>query len=138
MLLNDVIFALHAVFACVVTIIQCFIYERGTQAVSKPTKGILLGSLVLLVICLTLAIAKVLLFLDFLYICSYVKLFITLIKYIPQAYLNFRRKSTFGWSIGTILLDLTGGFLSIGQMFVLAYNESKYNAKTQFNTNGEF
>ena len=26
-LLNDVIFALHAVFACVVTIIQCFIYE---------------------------------------------------------------------------------------------------------------
>ena len=26
-LLNDVIFALHAVFACVITIIQCFIYE---------------------------------------------------------------------------------------------------------------
>jgi len=127
-LLNDVIFALHAVFACVITIIQCFIYERGTQSVSKPTKGILLGILILLVICLILAIAKVLLYLDFLYICSYVKLFITLIKYVPQAYLNFRRKSTFGWSIGNILLDFTGGFLSIGQMFVLAYNENDWSS----------
>ena len=127
-LLNDVIFALHAVFSCVVAIFQCFIYERGTQAVSKPTKCILLVILVLLMICLILSISKVLLYLDFLYICSYVKLFITLIKYVPQAYLNFRRKSTFGWSIGTIFLDLMGGFLSIGQMFVLAYNENDWSS----------
>ena len=25
--INDVVFGLHAVFACIVTIIQCFIYE---------------------------------------------------------------------------------------------------------------
>jgi len=57
-----------------------------------------------------------------------VKLFITLIKYVPQAYLNFRRKSTFGWSIGNILLDFTGGFLSIGQMFVISYNENDWGS----------
>ena len=34
-LLNDVIFALHAVFACVVTIIQCFIYEVSIISHSK-------------------------------------------------------------------------------------------------------
>ena len=41
---------------------------------------------------------------------------------LPQAYLNFRRKSTEGWSIGNVLLDFTGGALSILQMFLLSYN----------------
>jgi len=36
--------------------------------------------------------------------------------------MNFRRKSTVGWSIGNILLDFTGGILSILQMFLIAYN----------------
>lgn len=33
---------------------------------------------------------------------------ITLIKYIPQARLNYKRKSTEGWSVINIWLDLTG------------------------------
>ncbi|KAJ3143232.1 hypothetical protein HK101_003158 [Irineochytrium annulatum] len=40
---------------------------------------------------------------------------ITIIKYTPQAYMNFQRKSTAGWSIHNILLDFTGGFLSFLQ-----------------------
>lgn len=39
-----------------------------------------------------------------------------------QAIMNYRRKSTVGWSIGNIILDFTGGFLSIFQMVVNAYN----------------
>ena len=50
--------------------------------------------------------------LDFLYLLSYIKIFISLIKYIPQVILNMKRKSTVGWSIWNILLDLTGGTLS--------------------------
>jgi len=30
--------------------------------------------------------------------------------------MNFRRKSTVGWSIGNILLDLLGGLTNYGQM----------------------
>ena len=70
--------------------------------------------------------SSVLKWLDFLYFCSYVKLFITLIKYVPQAYMNYRRKSTMGWSIGNVLLDFTGRTLSIAQMFIQSYNNSKY------------
>ena len=34
--------------------------------------------------------------------------------------MNYRRKSTVGWSIGNILLDFTGGSLSILQVsFIL-------------------
>jgi cystinosin len=47
-----------------------------------------------------------------------VKVFISCIKYAPQAYLNYRRKATTGWSIGNVLLDFTGGILSILQMIV--------------------
>lgn len=36
--------------------------------------------------------------------------------------MNYRRKSTEGWSIGNVLLDFTGGSLSMLQMFLLAYN----------------
>ena len=36
--------------------------------------------------------------------------------------MNFRRRSTVGWSIGNVLLDFTGGALSILQMFLISYN----------------
>ena len=43
---------------------------------------------------------------------GYGKLVITLIKYTPPAYWNYKRKSTKGWSIFQILLDLMGGVFS--------------------------
>lgn len=36
--------------------------------------------------------------------------------------MNYKRKSTVGWSIGNIFLDFVGGFLSILQMVLNAYN----------------
>ena len=42
----------------------------------------------------------------------------TVVKYMPQAWTNYKRKSTVGWSIGQILLDLAGGVLSIAQLVI--------------------
>lgn len=39
--------------------------------------------------------------------------------------MNYKRKSTVGWSIGNVLLDFTGGFLSIVQMFLQSYNNGE-------------
>lgn len=36
--------------------------------------------------------------------------------------MNYRRKSTVGWSIGCIFLDIIGGIFSILQMLLNAYN----------------
>ena len=47
---------------------------------------------------------------------GYCKVAITLIKYIPQIYWNYERKSTEGWSIFNVLMDVTGGVLSFTQM----------------------
>jgi cystinosin len=52
------------------------------------------------------------------YLLGYVKLLCSLVKYCPQAYLNYRRKSTTGWSIWQILLDFAGGILSLLQLIL--------------------
>ncbi|MCJ1394055.1 hypothetical protein MMC18_006933 [Xylographa bjoerkii] len=52
------------------------------------------------------------------YALGYAKLVITVVKYVPQAWANYKRKSTEGWSIVQILLDITGGVLSITQLLI--------------------
>ncbi|XP_020287661.1 cystinosin homolog isoform X3 [Pseudomyrmex gracilis] len=134
--INDIFFAIHAVFATAITIGQCFIYEIGTQRVSTTARIIHGIFSVFILISLILSFVRTIHWLDFLYYCSYVKLSITLIKCIPQAYYNYRRKSTVGWSIGNIFLDFTGGILSMLQMILNAYNyddwESIFGDPTKF------
>lgn len=43
--------------------------------------------------------------------------------------MNYRRKSTVGWSIGNILLDFTGGMLSMLQMIIISHNYGKWIQK---------
>ncbi|XP_037077712.1 cystinosin homolog isoform X2 [Pollicipes pollicipes] len=119
---NDVVFALHALCACIITVLQCLIYERGDQRVSTAARGLLVIFAVVIIITAIITGCGVVNWLWFLYVFSYVKLAITIVKYVPQAYLNYRRRSTEGWAIGNVLLDFTGGSLSILQMFVDAYN----------------
>nr|XP_012154310.1 PREDICTED: cystinosin homolog isoform X1 [Megachile rotundata]XP_012154311.1 PREDICTED: cystinosin homolog isoform X1 [Megachile rotundata]XP_012154312.1 PREDICTED: cystinosin homolog isoform X1 [Megachile rotundata]XP_012154313.1 PREDICTED: cystinosin homolog isoform X1 [Megachile rotundata] len=133
---NDIFFSLHASFATVITIIQCFIYEIGNQTVSITARIIHAIFAVFILISIILAGVATITWLDFLYYCSYVKLCITLIKYVPQAFYNYKRKSTDGWSIGNIFLDFTGGMLSMLQMILNAYNyddwESIFGDPTKF------
>lgn len=120
--LNDVVFSLHAFAATAFTIFQCFIFERNKQRISYTAWVILAALWLTIIISLFVAVGGKLLWLDFLYVVSYVKLAVTLLKYIPQAWFNFRRRSTVGWSIGNVLLDFTGGSFSILQMFLISYN----------------
>jgi len=126
--LNDVIFTLHAVLVTVFTIFQCFIYERGDQRVSKVCMILVGGAWLFAGISLIVTLTDTITWLTYLYYFSYIKLGVTLIKYIPQALMNFRRKSTLGWSIGNVLLDFTGGSLSLLQMFLLAYNSDDWGS----------
>ncbi|XP_065331629.1 cystinosin homolog isoform X2 [Cloeon dipterum] len=128
-LAQDIFFGLHAMFATVITITQCFFYERANQRVSWTARGIIVVfALFLLISTIVAAATDKLTWLDILYFCSYVKLAITLIKYIPQAYMNYKRKSTVGWSIGNIFLDFTGGALSMMQMMVNAHNYNDWQS----------
>lgn len=114
---NDVAFAFHALLLSSITLFQIGYYD-GVRAM-MPSKTILGIGVTLLCICTFypwLVIFNIggpdLNWLNYLYLLSTVKIMISLIKYVPQVILNYRRKSTVGWSIWNIILDFTGGLLS--------------------------
>jgi len=130
--IQDIVFSLHAVLITIVTIIQIFIYydkKDPHQKVSSICK--------LIVTCLVWGFLQIILierilglydphdvsekngfaFNSVIYL-GWCKVFISLIKYIPQAYFNYTRKSTEGWSILNILLDFTGGSFSFAQNII--------------------
>ncbi|XP_075417296.1 cystinosin [Tenrec ecaudatus] len=123
---NDVFFSLHAVVLTLVVILQCFLYERGSQRVSWPAVGFLTLACLFALITMVVAAAGATTWLQFLFCFSYIKLAVTLVKYFPQAYMNFYYKSTEGWSIGNVLLDFTGGSFSLLQMFLQSYNNDQW------------
>ncbi|KAJ3172604.1 hypothetical protein HDU88_005933 [Geranomyces variabilis] len=117
--INDVVFALHALFFTGVTVLQSIMYRRTrSKPVSSATLSFIgLAGLVVLIASF-LSIDGVITPRTVLYLLSVIKMAITLLKYVPQAYFNYTRKSTTGWSIMNILLDFTGGNLSMLQVFV--------------------
>jgi cystinosin len=68
------------------------------------------------------------------YSFGYVKLICTVIKYCPQVYVNYKRKSTEGWSINQILLDFTGGILSLAQLLIDSALQADWSGLTGVST----
>lgn len=116
---NDVAFAAHAFVLSAITLIQTFTYKRGAkQVVSAQASFFIAVTSTLVAILLVTASFGSVAWLDLLYYLSYLKIAISSLKLIPQAVLNYKRKSTIGWSIHNILLDLTGGVCSLAQLLL--------------------
>lgn len=49
-----------------------------------------------------------------------------------QAYLNFRRQSTVGWSIENVWLDLIGGLCTFAQQTMDAYDANDWSVFTRY------
>lgn len=123
---NDVFFSVHALALTLVYICQCVLYERGGQRVSRVAMCLLAIGWTFAFVTLFVAVGKKITWLTYLYYFSYIKLGVTLVKYIPQVYMNYKRQSTEGWSIGNVLLDFTGGSFSLLQMFLQSYNNDEW------------
>ena len=121
---NDLVFGAHAVVIVALTYTQFYPSLWGfevseLQRSSKPVLGIVFGSIIAVAIMLILVtVSDAWQWIDVLYVLGYIKLLATFVKYIPQAFVNFKRKSTKGWSINQILFDITGGVLSILQLVI--------------------
>lgn len=122
---SDVAFSIHALVMTVVMIGQITYYGGyKTRPISFVTKYI---SLIILFMCglySTLILLRIpgFLWIDFLYILAMVKLGLTITTYIPQLLLNYQRKSTTGFNIWNIILDFSGGFLSLLQLLLDGYD----------------
>jgi cystinosin len=131
---NDVLFAGHALLVSSLTMGQIVWYNRQPLRLQRPkpqpmvigllaaTLAFLVGYPIALVVVAaargSVAVTRVLSPLDYVYVLSYIKMTITMIKYTPQLWLNWRRQSTVGWSIWQIILDFGGGLLSVSQLLV--------------------
>ncbi|XP_034707873.1 cystinosin homolog [Vitis riparia] len=122
---NDVAFSIHAVVLIAFTWFQIAIYERGTQKVSKISIGIVSAAWLSAAVCVIIAWPSH----SWLWLISVfntIQVALASIKYIPQAFMNFRRKSTDGFSIGNILFDLSGGVANYAQMTVQSIDQGSW------------
>jgi len=116
---NDVAFSVHALIVSSITMLQSLRYKRDPGQRLSDINRVVLSSFIG-----AASVGALLIFtgnvhpLDYIYFLSFLKLYISIAKYIPQAWLNRVRKSTVGWSIHNILLDLTGGILSTAQLIL--------------------
>jgi cystinosin len=125
---EDAAFALHAAAATGVTLAQCAAYGGG----GRPARATLVaaagaaGAAAAWAAAVALArggggagappLSQWLSWLPLVSFLSAVKVAITLTKYAPQLLLNARRRSTAGWHLWSVLLDLEGGLLSAAQL----------------------
>ncbi|KAJ3478348.1 hypothetical protein NLG97_g8603 [Lecanicillium saksenae] len=145
---NDVAFALHGLILCIITASQ---YLAGTSLWRFPTynpgsrpsrfaigftAGAVLGVAVVYTIVGARSGGRVIdpavdwCDLDVVYALGYVKIAVTLVKYTPQLLVNMRNKSTEGWSIGQILMDISGGVLSVAQQSIDSYLQHDWSGIT--------
>jgi cystinosin len=128
--LPDVCFAVHALLFTFVQIGQMSYFNGLQQLPSRPcllSASVVLTLIILyllLTIYLQTSIFQLLYWLNFL---SYVKITVTMVKYIPQVLLNYSRKSTIGWSITACTLDLIGSSMSMLQLFLDCYDTSDWS-----------
>ncbi|KAF9520392.1 hypothetical protein BS47DRAFT_1323917 [Hydnum rufescens UP504] len=129
--LNDVAFSCHAATLALFTLLQTYWYPRAPGQRLSLFNSLLISLVFLIAASNLFAVAMgAEQGIDFLYLISYFKLYVTIAKFIPQVWNNFRRKSTVGWSIGNIVLDLTGGILSFVQLMIDAYRSDDWTAVT--------
>ncbi|PON44053.1 Lysosomal cystine transporter [Parasponia andersonii] len=122
---NDVAFSTHAVILTAITLLQIAIYERGGQTVSKISLGTVSVVWLAAGVCFFIALPNHS-WLWLIGVFNSIQVFMTLIKYIPQAFMNFNRKSTDGFSIGNILLDFLGGIANYAQMTVQSIDQNSW------------
>ncbi|RZB46604.1 Cystinosin-like isoform E [Glycine soja] len=122
---NDVAFSTHSVIVHLIILSQIAMFERGSQKFSKYAIAIVVVVWFSAAICFFIALPSQS-WLWLISIFNIIQVVMTLIKYFPQAFMNFLRKSTDGFSIGTILLDFSGGIFNYSQMVVQSIDQGSW------------
>lgn len=126
---NDVAYTVHGLICAMVVYYQVhftsYKKSRAQLHLSFYTKVLLIVILAgcgIAVFGVILLPAKLpLTLLDISELLGFVKVCMSTSKYIPQLIYNQQRKSTKGWAINATILDITGGLLSLSQLFADGY-----------------
>eukprot|EP01056_Protomagalhaensia_sp_Gyna25_P001255 Protomagalhaensia_sp_Gyna_25__1254@NODE_1627_length_1678_cov_55_348993_g1279_i1_p1_GENE_NODE_1627_length_1678_cov_55_348993_g1279_i1NODE_1627_length_1678_cov_55_348993_g1279_i1_p1_ORF_typecomplete_len284_score18_21PQloop/PF04193_14/2_4e12PQloop/PF04193_14/4_5e03PQloop/PF04193_14/1_5e10PQloop/PF04193_14/1_2e03DUF3302/PF11742_8/1_5SK_channel/PF03530_14/5_2e02SK_channel/PF03530_14/1_2_NODE_1627_length_1678_cov_55_348993_g1279_i18121663 len=128
---QDVCFAVHALILTTVLLLQFRIYATSKLRVHPVTRAIIGAALVGWLFNALLWFSGFIRFIPFsrkpvkspwsvVEFFGLTNVLITMVKYAPQVYHNYRRKTTVGLDIRTFLLDMSGGALAMLQTALLA------------------
>jgi len=135
--LNDVVFAGHAAIITVVTLVQIAAFwdyppldrsERWLRCAVTCAVALVLIMAFGMAITIWATSERYVTWLAYCLTLSQVKVAISVCKYTPQVWLNYKRQSTEGWNIVNVLLDFTGGLLSDAQLIFDAASANDWSA----------
>ncbi|KAJ6112193.1 hypothetical protein N7523_008254 [Penicillium sp. IBT 18751x] len=133
---NDFVYALHGTLICCL-IGSHFLCARFWNFQSKSQRVSILA-LVIIGACVGVVALAILYvwvspsweWIDVVYVVGMIKVFLTAVKYTPQAVMNYLRQSTTGLSIVAILLDLMGAALSLMQLVLDSSLQADWSGTT--------
>jgi len=127
MMVQDQIFAVHALLITAFTLMQVPFYGTNTLGEFPQLRGQRVGFLLIAMdLCLLLSVGKVMTMMDIIYACGSLKLVTSFMKYAPQFVLNYQRKSTDGFAMGAIYCDFAGCVMCLLQLLI----SCQYDAST--------
>ncbi|KAL2335234.1 hypothetical protein Fmac_016447 [Flemingia macrophylla] len=122
---NDVAFSTHGVIVNLIILFQIAMFERGSQKFSNYAIALVVVVWLFGAVCCFIALPTQS-WLWLISIFNSIQVVMTLIKYFPQTFMNFLRKSTDGFSIGSVLLDFSGGVFNYSQMAVQSIDQGSW------------
>mmetsp|Transcript_44872 Transcript_44872/g.115199 ORF Transcript_44872/g.115199 Transcript_44872/m.115199 type:complete len:307 (-) Transcript_44872:44-964(-) len=137
--LNDVVFAGHALILTAITLVQIAVFYDYPPVVGggRLLRLCVLGGFAALILGsagLGVAVASssesFMTWLTYFGVLAQVKVLISLVKYCPQVCMNYSRQTTDGWCIENVLLDWTGGLLSVAQLVLDGWATADWSAVT--------
>jgi len=133
--LNDVVFAGHAFLLTSITLCQIAVYYdypplKKEDLLLRRAVVIILSVFIVVAVAIAVVIIATkegaLDWLTYISILAQAKVAISVVKYCPQVWMNYKRKSTVGWNIHNVLLDFSGGALSVAQLLYDAWVENDW------------
>lgn len=135
--LHDVIFSLHSTFLNFVLCIMVHFFRKKNEGPHYFSNSLLIIVTAAILIesysvcsqllgsyfqkTLMIHPNRIIKFSTFLIILGNIKLILTIIKYIPQVWMNWMRRSTKGWSIFIVICDMGGSIFSLAQLVLDIY-----------------
>lgn len=132
---QDQIFAVHALLITALTLMQVPFYATNTLAEFPQFRGQRVGFLLIAMdLCLLLTVGKVMTMMDIIYACGSLRGVTSFMKYAPQLWLNYQRKSTDGFAMGSIYCDFAGCVMCLLQLLISCqYDPSTATLRSAWN-----
>lgn len=132
--LSDLFFATHALLSTLILAFQYYFYEHSNNKLTITSSISLLTLTILFLMEITLCIILYFIhnndiYLAYLILCLSISHNVfTFLKYVPQIYYTYSRKSVQDWNIANVHFDILGALFLLLEMIVTAINKNEINS----------